>query len=183
MLQSLKDGFENLVTPAVAERLTLLVNHVLGAEAAATERLRAHAGKSVVVRVGNWPSLLPAPPALGWRITPAGLLEHTGRDAPAAPELALVFDAANPALLLARTLAGERPAAQIEGDAALAADASWLLAHLRWDVAADLERVFGPVVAHQLAQLGRGAAAALRSAVKGAGALGERWRRGGQNAP
>lgn len=183
MLQSLKDGFDALVAPAVAERLTLLVNHVLGSEAAATARLRAHAGKCVAVRTGSWPSLLPAPPALAWRITPAGLLEHVGRDAPPAPDLALVFDAANPALVVARALAGERPAAQVEGDAALATDASWLLANLRWDIAADLERVFGPAVAHQLQQLGAAAASALRAAVKGAGALGERWRGGGQSPP
>jgi ubiquinone biosynthesis protein UbiJ len=183
MLQGLQAGFDALFAPAVAERLTLLINHVLRAEPVATARLAPHAGKTLAVRAQNWPSLLPAPPALAWRITAAGLLEWCGPAAPATPDLGLAFDAGNPALLLARTLAGERPAVQIEGDALLAADASWLLANLRWDVAADLERMFGPVVAQQLHTLGRGVAAGLRAAVKGVGALGERWRGAPPGAP
>jgi hypothetical protein len=64
-----------LVAPALATRLTLLLNHVLSAERVATERLVPHAGRTVALTLQGWPSLLPPPPVLAWRITPAGLLE------------------------------------------------------------------------------------------------------------
>ena len=64
------------------------------------------------------------------------------------------LNAANPAALFARALTGERAAAA-DGRpcAALASDIQWLVDNLRWDAEADLERVFGPVVAHQLARV------------------------------
>jgi len=168
------DALPNLLAPPVLERLTLVLNHVLRAEPAAVARLRPHAGRTLSMRLANWPALLPAPPALAWRITPAGLLEWCGLEGAgagagaspgAAPELRIEVDAANPAALFARALAGERPAVQVEGDAALAADVGWLLQNLRWDVAADLERFFGPVAAHQLHQAGRALARGLRAAL------------------
>jgi ubiquinone biosynthesis protein UbiJ len=176
MLHSL----QNLLAPALAERLTLVINHVLSSEAVATQRLRAHAGRSVALTLDGWPRLLPEPPALRWRVTPAGLLEWSGQEPPSAPDLAVQVDASNPALLVARALAGEPPAVQIEGDAQLAGDVNWLLQNLRWDVAADLERLFGPVVAPQLHRLGsmlaRGLRGALKLASQGAAGLGERLR-------
>jgi ubiquinone biosynthesis protein UbiJ len=162
------DALSNLLAPAVLERLTLVMNHVLRAEAAAVERLRPHAGRSLTMQLTGWPALLPPPPLLAWRVTPAGLLEWggTGADAvPAPADLRISVDAANPAALLARALAGERPSVQVEGDAAFAADIGWLLQNLRWDVAADLERFFGPVLAHQLHQAGRALARGLRAAL------------------
>ena len=89
---------------------------------------------------------------------------------------AVQIDASNPALLAARALAGEPAAVQIEGDAQLASDVNWLIQNLRWDMAADLERFFGPLVAQQLAQLGRSAASGLRAALAGAARLAERLR-------
>jgi ubiquinone biosynthesis protein UbiJ len=74
-------------------------------------------------------------------------------------------DAANPARLLALALAGETPALQIEGDAALATDINWLVDHLRWDVAADLEPLIGPAAAHQVVRLGSALARGLKRAV------------------
>ncbi len=165
-----------LLAPALAERLTLLFNHVLSGEAVATDRLRAHSGATLSLTLTGWPALLPAPPVLAWRVTPAGLLEWCGAPGPAAPDLAVQLDAGNPALVMARALAGEAPALQIEGNAQLAADVNWLLQNLRWDVAADLDRVFGPQVAQPLHQVGRMLAAGLRNALKGAAALGEQWR-------
>ena len=88
---------------------------------------------------------------------------------------------------MARMLGGERPAVQFEGDAQFAADVNWLLANLRWDIAGDLESVFGPVVAQQLHQLGSAVAGALRTAVNAAGkqatAFSERWRSNGKSGP
>lgn len=209
------DALANLLAPPVLERLTLLLNHVLRAEPAASARLAAHSGRSFSLQLANWPPLLPAPPALAWRVTPAGLLEWCGiplgssgngggalaavdpaaagttgsttgattsppsPSAAAEPDLRISVDASNPALLLARAAAGERPSVQVEGDAAFAADIGWLIANLRWDVAGDLERLFGPVVAHQLQQVGRWLGRGLRGALDAAAAspLGSRFAR------
>lgn len=173
MLHSLQD----MLAPAVLERMTLVLNHVLGAEAVATDRLRPHAGRTLALQLAGWPSLLPRPPALVWRVTPAGLLEWCGTAPEGLPDLSMNLDAANPALLLARMVAGEAPAVQIDGDAQLAGDVNWLITNLRWDVAADLERLFGPVVAQQVHRLGKALAKALRGALGGVGRLSERWRR------
>ncbi len=164
------------VGPGLAERLTLLLNHVLGSEAVATERLRPHAGRSLELQLAGWPSLLPAPPPLAWRITPAGLLEWCGPGPLAQADLRLLLDASNPAALVARVLGGSAPSVQIEGDAQLAGDVNWLVQNLRWDVAADVERLFGPTVAQPMLQFGAALSRALRSAWAGAEALRERWR-------
>ena len=166
-----------LLAPSLAERLTLLINHVLASEAVATDRLRPHSGATLSLALVGWPTLLPPPPVLRWRITPAGLLAWTGAEAAGAADLAVQLDAANPALVLAQALAGVAPAVQIEGDAQLAGDVNWLLQNLRWDVAADLDRLFGPNLAQPLHQVGRMVAAGMRSALKGVAALGEQWRK------
>lgn len=165
-----------MMAPALAERLTLLLNHVLAAEAVATERLRPHSGATLSLTLQDWPTLLPPPPALAWRITPAGLLDWCGPAGVDAADLAVRLDAGNPAAVVARALAGEPPEVQIEGSAQLAGDVNWLLQNLRWDVAADLERLFGPQIAQPLHQMGRMLASGLRAALKGAAALGEQWR-------
>jgi ubiquinone biosynthesis accessory factor UbiJ len=173
MLHSLQE----MLAPAVLERMTLVLNHVLGSEAVATDRLRPHNGRTLGLQLTGWPTLLPKPPELAWRVTPAGLLEWCGPLQGPPSDLTILLDASNPALLLARLVAGEPPAVQIEGDAQLAGDVNWLITNLRWDVAADLERLFGPVVGQQLHRLGSALAAALRTALGGASRLTERWRR------
>ena len=168
-----------LLAPALAERLTLLLNHMLAAETVATERLLPHAGRSLCLTLEGWPALLPPPPVLAWRITPAGLLEWAGAadDAAAtAPDLAVQLEASNPALLLTRLLAGEDAPVQIVGDAQLAGDVNWLIQNLRWDAAADLERLFGPLVAQQLSQIGSAIGAGVRIACKGVASLAGRLR-------
>ena len=110
MLQPL----QSLLAPPVLERLTIVVNHVIGAEPVAVERLRAHAGHTLALQLDDWPRLLPPPPPLAWRITPAGLLEWAGLEPLVDAELQVHVDAANPALLLAGALLGERPAVRIK---------------------------------------------------------------------
>ncbi len=156
----------DLFAPAFVERLTLLLNHVLASESVATERLRGHAGRTLALQLGGWPALLPAPPPLAWRVTPAGLLEWCGPEPSAAADLVVRLDASNPALLIARWLGGEPPPVQVEGSAQLAGDVDWLLHNLRWDVAGDLERLFGPGLAQPLHTFGSTLAAALRSALR-----------------
>ena len=149
MLHSLHD----MLAPAVAERLTLVINHVLGGEPVATERLRPHAGRTLALTLAGWPRLLPPPPALAWRVTPAGLLDWCGLHGVDAPDLAVQVDASNPALLLARL---RPPTAEA--------------------LRATLERLFGPVVAQQLHQVGRTLAAGMRTAIRTAAEIAERLR-------
>jgi ubiquinone biosynthesis protein UbiJ len=165
-----------LLAPALAERLTLLLNHVLSSESVATDRLRPHGGATLALQLRGWPALLPPPPVLAWRITPAGLLDWCGAEGAPQADLALTLDASNPAAVLARALSGQQPEVQIEGSAQLAGDVNWLMQNLRWDVAADLDRLFGPQMAQPLHQLGRMLTQAVRAAMQAASALGEQLR-------
>jgi ubiquinone biosynthesis accessory factor UbiJ len=168
-------AFDALLAPALMERLTLLINHVLASEGAAVERLRPHAGHCIQLHLENWPALLPVPPAFAFRVTPAGLLEWCGGDTPQA-DLHVHVDASNPALLLARALTGEAPPVAVEGDAALATQVNWLIENLRWDMAADLERAFGPRAAHQLVRFGSALARGVTQAVRSGADLAARLR-------
>ncbi len=165
-----------LLAPALAERMTLLLNHVLSSESIATDRLRPHSGATLALRLPGWPALLPPPPALAWRITPAGLLDWCGTEGAPQPDLAITLDASNPAAVLAGALLGHQPEVQIDGSAQLAGDVNWLMQNLRWDVAADLDRLFGPQMAQPLHQMGRMLAQAVRSAMQAASALGNQLR-------
>jgi ubiquinone biosynthesis accessory factor UbiJ len=162
MLQNL----QGLLVPAVVERLVLVVNHVLSSEPVAMQRLAPHQGRVIALEWMRWPSWLPVAPVLQFRVTPAGLLEWCGLDTVLPAALAVQVDASNPALLFTRTLAGEPPPLTIAGDPGLATDIQWLVDNLRWDVEADLERLFGPVVARQLGRVGSALAGALRSVAR-----------------
>ena len=151
---------------AVMKRATLWLNHVLASEPVAVNRLRPHAGKRMALVLKGWPSVLPAPPAVAYTITPAGLLERDTDENAAAPELTVSVDASNPALAMARALAGERPEVEVTGDAALAADLSWLFENLRWDYEDDLARVIGPLPAREIARLGGAVGKDLRELVR-----------------
>ena len=105
-----------MLAPALMERLVLVINHVLGSEPVATQRLQPHAQRVIRLQMQSWPALLPAPPALAFRVTPAGMLEWCG-DAETSAEADLVVrvDASNPLLLMARAMAGNKPAVAIDG--------------------------------------------------------------------
>lgn len=173
------DALHALVAPAAMERFTLLLNHVLGGEPAAMARLKPHAGRCIGLHLSQWPSLLPALPAMVFRVTPAGLLEWAGGEPPTETDLHVTLDASNPALLALRWLSGQAPAMEIVGDAALASDVHWLADHLRWDIADDLERLFGPAVAQELSRLGAMVAGALRRAAQAGAGLAARNASGG----
>jgi len=159
------DSLQQLAGAAFMQRLTLWLNHVLASEDAAVARLRPHAGRCVLLHMTNWPSLLPPLPELIFLITPAGLLEWTSNGNACPPDLRVSVDASNPALSMMHSLAGRRPAVEIAGDAALAADVSWLMDNLRWDVQDDLARVVGPGPAHELARIGGKLASGMREAL------------------
>jgi ubiquinone biosynthesis protein UbiJ len=158
-----------LVAPAAIERLTLLVNHVLASEPVATDRLKRHTGRRLRLHLEHWPTLLPTLPAMVFLVTPAGMLEWGGPEAPAEADLQVLVDASNPARLVAQAMAGETPALEIQGDAALATDVNWLVDHLRWDVEADLEPLVGPRAAHQIVRVGSALGRGFKRAAVAAG--------------
>ena len=160
----------DLLLPAATARFVLLANHVLSTAPAATERLRAHAGRVLRIEVDGWRIPLPPPPPLTLRISPAGLVEageSVADSGTAGADLRLRVDASQPLDTARRMATGEWPALQIEGDVTLAADVNWVIANVRWDIAADLEQVFGPAVADGLARAGAQAASAARSLAQG----------------
>ena len=156
---------------AAIERLTLLVNHVLGAEPVATKRLQAHAGRCIRLNFEGWPALLPPLPATAFRVTPAGLVEWCDGEAPNEPDLRVGIDASNPALAVAQAFAGTRPKVDVAGDAAFATDLNWLFANLRWDVQDDLARIVGQAPAREIARIGSGIAVGMREAAKAVSGL------------
>jgi ubiquinone biosynthesis protein UbiJ len=170
MLQNL----QALLAPALMDRLVLVVNHVLSSEPQAVQRLLPHRGRVLRLELLQLPRLLPAPPPLAFMITPAGLVEWCRE--PVDADLRVRVEASNPAALALQMVSGEMPPVAIEGDAQLAADVDWLLKNLRWDVADDLQRLFGPTVAHQVHRLGSGLARALRTAMQGASVVAGRMR-------
>lgn len=162
----------DLVLPAATARFVLLANHVLTAAPAATARLQAHRGRLLRIEVAGWRVPLPPPPPLTLRITPAGLLEapEPGEALPDAPDLRLEVDASQPVEAARRLASGEVPPVRVEGDAGLAAEITWVLANVRWDIPADLERVFGGPLGETVARAGEqllGAAKALVQGVAG----------------
>lgn len=177
------EPLQQLAGTAFMQRFTLWLNHVLASESAALQRLRPHTGRSIRLQMTGWPSLLPPLPELTFVITPAGLVEWTGHEAPQqVPDLRLSVDASNPARSLVQGLAGQRPAVDVAGDAALATDVSWLMDNLRWDLQDDLARVIGPGPAHELARIGSKLAEGMRAAVSKLAGLAARGRNGGNGS-
>ena len=160
-----------LFNKAAMERLTLLVNHILISEPAATRRLAVHSGRSIELSFDGWPKLLPALPSMSFRVTPAGLIEWCETDASADPDLRVRIDASNPAQVVSQALLGERPKVDVSGDAAFASDLNWLFDNLRWDMQDDLARVVGQAPAREIARLAGGIASGVRALVRTVGGL------------
>lgn len=159
-------SFSAALGSATMERITLLLNHVVASEPVASGRLKPHSGRSVEVAWTGWPAFLPPAPAVAFRVTPAGLFEWCGDQPPVQPDLRVRIDASNPMKLAGLWLTGERPQISIEGDSALAADISWLIDNLRWDIEDDLARVIGQAPAHELSRAASAMAAGWREAVR-----------------
>jgi len=159
------------IGPAALSRLTLLLNHVVASEPLATGKLQPHAGRIIDIRwTSNFNPPLPGffkptagatsltPPPLRLMITPAGLFEAVEQnlDTTVTPSggLILTVHLLDPVSTLRQTLKGERPEVTIEGDAALAEAASWLMKNLRWDIQDDVARVLGNTPAELLRTVG-----------------------------
>jgi ubiquinone biosynthesis accessory factor UbiJ len=123
---------------------SLALNHLLDAEPQARERLAAFAGAVVELRA-------PPLPALTFTILPGGRLEAGGTQ----PELVVTL---KPEFVAALGKGEDHlmRALEVSGDPRLAAEAMWLVRHLRTtlpDIAEeDLSRLVGDVAAHRLAQ-------------------------------
>jgi ubiquinone biosynthesis protein UbiJ len=158
MLQGFVQNFSLPFTPPawaideVHRRVVLLLNHVLMQEPQAMERLTRQKGR--VVRM-QWRDM-----TFMVVVTPAGLFDVAGSDAQ--PDLALVITEESPLAIAQSLMAGDKPGVRIEGDVQLAADVSWLIDHVRWDLEEDLARILGDAPAHGLMQ----AVQAMANAVK-----------------
>ncbi|HET8870188.1 MAG TPA: hypothetical protein VFM48_07065 [Aquabacterium sp.] len=179
------------IAPAALDRLTLLLNHIVSSEPVAQGKLRPFSGKVVDIRWTQQPSmklpsyvgaaldaLLQLPPDVRFVVTPAGLFELAPpRDNPDAgtgetttAHLTLTIQLQDPLSTATRLIKGERPEVKIEGDAALAEVASWLMKNLRWDIEDDIARWMGATPAQMLHTLTSG----IKQAI-------ERWRPGARN--
>ncbi|MES2951129.1 MAG: SCP2 sterol-binding domain-containing protein [Pseudomonadota bacterium] len=158
MLEGMLQNFNLPFTPpawAIDEmhrRTVLLLNHVLMQEPQAMERLARQKGS--VVRM-QWRTL-----TFKVTVTPAGLLDVAEPDAEA--DLALVITEESPLAIAQSLMQGNKPAVRIEGDVQLAADVSWLIDHVRWDLEEDLARLMGDAPAHALVQAASAMAQALQ---------------------
>ena len=123
------------------ETLTLpAVNRLLRSNPWATEKLRAHAGKTV---------LMSCPPG---RL--AAMITIDGDLAPALPDTVPDTTIALTPGVLMRMAARDEGAwrhAQVSGDVELAAAIDYVRRNIAWDYEETLSRVFGDVAAHRLA--------------------------------
>lgn len=133
-------------------RFVLLLNHVLGQEPAAMERLRRQSGKPLLVQWGRVTLCLQA--------TPAGLLERASADPQ--PELTVTLTQTNPWDLVTTVVTGAKPAVDVRGDVQFAAEVAWLAENVRWDLEEDLSRLIGDGPAHGLVSMAQQALQAVK---------------------
>lgn len=136
----------------VQNRCVLLLNHVLGQESAAMERLRRQRGKPLLVQWGRV--------TLALQATAAGLLERASPSA--TPELTVTLTQTNPWDLVTTMAAGAKPSVDVRGDVQFAAEVAWLAENVRWDLEEDLSRWIGDAPAHGLVSMAQRAAQAVK---------------------
>lgn len=125
------------------------LNHLLGSERWARERLAPFSGDVVVFEAAPLPSV---------RLR----IADDGRLAPAPAELAPALTVRLGAQALPALLQGEEHlmrAIDVSGNARLASEILFLAKHLRWDAEEDLSRVVGDIAARRLVQGMKGIAA------------------------
>jgi len=121
------------------------LNHLLEAEDWARDKLKPYAGQCVEFRS-------PPLPALRLDILDTGLLRAAAQDA--VPTLVVnIGPGAVPAMLRGEDALMRE--IDIEGNADLASTVQYLFRHLRWDIAEDLSKVFGDVLAERMVREGR----------------------------
>ena len=143
------------VVDETLNRLVLFLNHLLGSEPQATQRLARQRGQRIVL---VWQDL-----QLQLQPSAAGLLERADFDG---FDLRLTVTETAPIALVSTLMRGDKPKVHIEGDVQLAAEVNWLIDNVRWDAEEDLARWIGDAPAHTMVSLGRQAWATLRSFVR-----------------
>jgi ubiquinone biosynthesis protein UbiJ len=121
------------------------LNHLLGAEPWARERLAPFAGETIELDS-------PPFPAVRLTIAPGGLVALAASDAKASLRIVLKPQAVG---ALARGEEHFLRAVEVTGNARLADAVMALARHLRWDFEDDLSRLVGDVAAHRLAGAAR----------------------------
>lgn len=154
---SLLEAFSGLQPPAwlvdeLQNRCVLLLNHVLGQEPAAMERLRRQRGKPVLVQWGRVNLCLQA--------SAAGLLERALPNV--TPELTVTLTQTDPWDLVTSVVKGAKPAVDVRGDVQLAAEVAWLAENVRWDLEEDLSRWIGDAPAHAVVSMAQRALQAVK---------------------
>ena len=120
------------------------VNHILRSAPLALERLRPHAGRTVAFRLGP--------------LAVALTIQTTGEVASAAAGAVRDLEVRLSPFLLPRLAAGEEAAfreIEMQGDAELAQEISFLVRNLSWDVEEDLSKAVGDIAAHRIASTAR----------------------------
>jgi ubiquinone biosynthesis accessory factor UbiJ len=142
-LESIANRFQppQWVVDESQQRLVLFLNHVIGQEKAAQDRLTRQKGRVVQIRIGMF--------TLDLLVTPAGLVDRAPPGTQ--PDLQMTVPVDAPRDLLGAVMAGNTPPVKIEGDVQLAAEIGWLAENLRWDAEEDLARIIGDAPAHALA--------------------------------
>jgi ubiquinone biosynthesis protein UbiJ len=125
-------------------RLVLLLNHVIGQEPEAQNRLKRQKGRCIQLQ---WQDKL-----IQLSPTPAGLLERVSDQK---FDLKLTLTDNSPISMASAVFKGEKPGVHIEGDVQLAAEVNWLIDHVRWDFEEDLSKLLGDAAAHTLVTGGR----------------------------
>jgi ubiquinone biosynthesis accessory factor UbiJ len=121
------------------QTVTAAINHLLEGESWAQEKLRGHAGKSALIRVG--------PIDVCLRATAAGAVE--GVTAGVSPDLEVKL-APDSLMAAVRGEDSVLKSSEIHGDADFAADVMFLVKNLRWDVEEDMSKLIGDIAAHRL---------------------------------
>lgn len=159
------EAITSSLSGAATARLILLANHVLSSEPVAMQKLQPFSGRRIAINITSTASQTPflrtlaawLPEQVQLQITPAGLLERIeGPEATTEGQqgLNISVDLPPPWSALQLVLKRERPPVSIDGDAALAEAASWLLKNLRWDLEDDLARWLGHTPSQVLSGVG-----------------------------
>lgn len=135
--------------------VTAALNHVLRSTPVAMERLRPYAGRTAAFHVGL--------------LTFAWTVQTTGEVTAAVPGATRDLDVRISPFLLPRLALQEEAAfreIEMQGDAELAQEVSFLARHLKWDAEEDLSKVVGDVAAHRAAGAAQATAHWASEAVK-----------------
>jgi len=132
-----------MLDTAPAYALLRVIHRVLRDYPQAASQLSAHAGKTVLLRIG--------PLDARYRVAANGELELAGNEAATSDNLTVTIPvSALPEL--ARNSEAAWRALDLQGDGEFAATLSGIARNVEWDIEEDLSRVIGDIAAHRLVE-------------------------------